>query len=254
MKNNKPILVLNNIWKSFGGMMSLSDVSISVPRNRIKAVIGPNGAGKTTLFNIISGALNPNKGSIIFEGQPINGLPSHKRTFLGIGRTFQTVKLFKQMSVRENVMVGRHCRSSSEFFSCGLRFPKSRIEEKKIAERADAELDFVGAYDMKNQVAGSLPIGLQKTVEVARALATDPKLILLDEPAGGLNDKETERFSELIKKIQERGITVLLVEHDMRLVMNISDEIAVLNYGEKIAEGAPEAIKNNKKVIEAYLG
>ncbi|NOZ84158.1 MAG: ABC transporter ATP-binding protein [Epsilonproteobacteria bacterium] len=235
-------------------MMSLSNVSMYVAKGKIKAVIGPNGAGKTTLFNVISGALSPNKGEIIFEDKIINELPSYKRTQLGIGRTFQTVKLFKQMSVMENVMVGRHCRTKSEFFSSGFRLPKSKIEEKKIAERADAELDFVGAYETRSQAAGSLPIGLQKSVEVARALATDPKLLLLDEPAGGLNDKETAHFSELIKKIQEREITIILVEHDMKLVMNISDEIAVLNYGEKIAEGVPEIIKNDKRVIEAYLG
>ncbi len=234
--------------------MSLSSVSMYVEKGKIKAVIGPNGAGKTTLFNVISGALCPNKGKIIFEDKIINDLPSYKRTYLGIGRTFQTVKLFKQMSVRENVMVGRHCRTKSGFFSSGFRLPKTKIEERKIAERADAELDFVGAYETRSQTAGSLPIGLQKSVEVARALATDPKLLLLDEPAGGLNDKETAHFSELIKKIQERDITIILVEHDMKLVMNISDEIAVLNYGEKIAEGIPEIIKNDKRVIEAYLG
>jgi branched-chain amino acid transport system ATP-binding protein len=248
------ILELNRVVMAFGGLMALSNISFQVKRGMIKAIIGPNGAGKTTLFNIITGSFPPTEGKIIFKGLPIERLKAHKIAQRGISRTFQTVELFGNMTVLENVMLGCHTRIKSSFFSSGFHLPRAKRREAQIKENAMKILKFIGLVDKFNDTAGSLPLGEQKILEIGRALASEPELICLDEPAAGLNETETHVASSLIRAINARGITVLLVEHDMKVIMNISDEIAVLNYGQKIAEGSPEEIQNNRMVIEAYLG
>lgn len=234
--------------------MAIWDFSFKVMHGQIKSIIGPNGAGKTTLFNIITGIFSSTGGTVQFKGKKINGERPHRIAKMGISRTFQTVDLFGNMTVLENVMVGRHVRTRMGLLRSGLRLPGVKNEEWCILEKAQERLNMVGLSRKANESASSLPLGEQKLVEVARALATDPQLILLDEPAAGLNETEMIRMAEIIRKIREQGVTVLLVEHHMDLVMGISDEIAVLNYGTKIAEGTPEEIKKDQKVIDAYLG
>jgi len=251
---NGEILAVAGLEKSFGGLRAIADLDLSVFPGRIQAVIGPNGAGKTTLFNLIAGVFPPTRGEFHFGGKKMNGLKPHEIARMGISRTFQNVELFAHMSVLENVMVGGHNRLRAGVFQAGFRLAGMRREERECRERALDELRFMGLEQKASLDALSLPLGEQKLLEIARALATEPKLLLLDEPAAGLNPRDTGRLSETVLRIRERGITILLVEHDMNLVMEISDVVSVLNYGRKIAEGKPREIQRNPEVIAAYLG
>ncbi|SMC20910.1 amino acid/amide ABC transporter ATP-binding protein 1, HAAT family [Desulfacinum hydrothermale DSM 13146] len=253
-RSKDPILTLQDVHMRFGGVTALKGIHYQVPRGIVQSIIGPNGAGKTTLLNCISGVLHPSEGVISFLGRSVESEPPHRIAALGMSRTFQHVALFPRMSVLENVMVGRHVRTRSGFWAVGLRTPTMRREEAAIGREAKAWLDFVGLADAAHLEAGALPLGKQKILEIARALATDPALLLLDEPAGGLNARETEELGELIQRIQARGITVILVEHDMNLVMSVSERILVLYYGQPLASGAPDEIKEDPQVIQAYLG
>lgn len=248
------ILRVENLQKSFGGIRAIDSLNFGLSQGQVKSVIGPNGAGKTTLFNLITGIYLPSEGILRFNGQVLNGLKPYRIARLGVSRTFQNLQLFGNMTVLENVMVGRHSLTSAGLLSTGLRLSRMRREEKNIQEKALEELSFMGLETKAELEAVSLPLGEQKLLETARALATSPRLLLLDEPAAGLNIRETEKLSQTILKIRDRGITIILVEHDMSLVMEISDEILVLNYGSKIAEGPPREIQQNREVIAAYLG
>lgn len=248
------ILEINNLDKSFGGLQAVQGVSFSVQENSIKAVIGPNGAGKTTLFNLISGTLPLDAGTTTFHDQEIQGLQPYQIATLGIARTYQNIKLFPGMTALENVMVGRHPQSQAGFMAGMFNLPAARTEEKAIRQKAMELLELLEIGELADTDATSLAFGQQRGVEFARALAAEPSLLLLDEPAAGLNMNETAEVARLITKIRDLGITVLLVEHDMSLVMDISDEIVVLSFGQKIAEDIPAAIQQNKEVIKIYLG
>ena len=248
------LLETKSLHRSFGGVHAIRDVSIQVHRGTIKAVIGPNGAGKTTLFNLIAGTIPPHEGEVTFQGRRITAWKPHAVAALGIARTFQTTKLFPHMSVLENVMVGRHPRTRSGFLAGMLNLPCTWREDCEIRDKALAILEDLGLAGYAGETASNLPFGRQRLVEFARALATEPILLLLDEPAAGLNIYETKELSDLILKIRDRGITCLVVEHDMSLVMNISDDVVVLDQGQKIAEGPPQVIQRNAEVIRIYLG
>jgi branched-chain amino acid transport system ATP-binding protein len=225
-----------------------------VAEKNITALIGPNGAGKTTIFNMVSGILRPTAGTVRFKGEPLNGLKPHQRAALGLGRTFQIIRPFAEMTVLENVMVGYHLRMKTGLFSSAFRLPVTRRDESRAREKAMEELEFMGLTRRADQPSGSLPMGDQRMLEIARALVSDPDLVLFDEPAAGLNNTETNRLMQTLFQIKERGITILLVEHDMSMVMQVSDRIIVINRGMKLAEGTPEEVRNNHLVIEAYLG
>lgn len=248
------LLSLRNLLKTFGGLVAVSAVSFDVEEHSIVGLIGPNGAGKTTVFNIITGNYKPDSGEVIFDRKHITGLPTHEIVSLGIARTFQNIRLFQDMSLLENVLAGCHCRMRAGLFASMLRLPFQRREEARAVERAMRELAFVGLDSHYNNQAGNLSYGNQRLLEIARALASDPRFLILDEPAGGMNDQETEDLMGIIHAIQNRGITVLLIEHDMNLVMRVCNRLVVLEYGAVIAEGTPDEIKKNPLVIEAYLG
>jgi len=243
-----------NLVKSFGGLVALNHLNFGIRHGQIKSIIGPNGAGKTTLFNLICGIQPPSEGKIILGVESLNGLRPHNIARKGISRTFQNLRLFGDMSVLENIMVGCQCGAKHKFLSSAFKLPSSTKREKLMEKDSMEILSFLGIEPFAKDQASNLPFGYQKMIEIARALATKPKLLLLDEPASGLNDHERNQLSLLISKIRESGLTILLVEHNMDLVMKVSDEILVLNYGSKIAEGTPSEIQNNQDVIDAYLG
>jgi branched-chain amino acid transport system ATP-binding protein len=241
--------------KEFGGLVANSDVDFDVPRNSIVSLIGPNGAGKTTFFNMLTGVYKPTAGDVYFDGELMTGKPPHAYTQRGIGRTFQNIRLFQNMTALENVLVGMHVRLKANALQALVRTPKLREEERTARARARELLEFCGLVRKDGVFSHSLSYGDQRRLEVARALATQPKLLLLDEPTAGMNPQETAEFTAFVGRLrEEQGLAVLLIEHDMRVVMGVSDRVTVLDYGEKIAEGTPGEIQKNERVIEAYLG
>lgn len=251
---SEPILKIQDLSISFGGLMALTEVSFELTRGEITALIGPNGAGKTTIINVISGIYRPQHGRVYFKGRPVTGKRPYRLAHMGLGRTFQNIQVFQNMTVLENVMVGLHCRTRKEFLASLFYWPGVGREEKEIERQAWESLEIFGLKEKGSWPASSLSYGDQKRIEMARALVSRPDLILLDEPVAGLNMTETQEAAALIRDLSSQGITVLLVEHDMTLVMGISDRIVVLNYGQKIAEGPPGEIQKDPQVLAAYLG
>jgi branched-chain amino acid transport system ATP-binding protein len=251
---SESLLAVENVTCRFAGLVAVDSLSFAVVPGTVHALIGPNGAGKTTLFNVVSGLLRPNEGSVRYDDRDITSLPAYERVALGLGRTFQNLRVFGEMSALENVVAGRHARLKASWPATVLRLGGARSEERAAIARARELLRFVNLDDQADQLASSLAYGDQRRLEIARALATDPKLLLLDEPAAGMNPTETARLSELLQSLRRGGLTILLVEHDMNFVMGLCDHLTVLNFGRKIAEGAPSAVRSHPAVIEAYLG